>query len=110
MLSSISYIHWFEQYPIYLKENKDKIPAADYERYEKQLTILKEICAEFEKEDQNSTESEKKARFPKVMTLMQQMQSYGTPPADLVPEKTQDADSVFNQFSQLDQQSSCSLM
>lgn len=107
---TILYAFVFKQYPTYLKENKGKIPEKDYERYEKQLTILNEICAEFDKENKDTTEAEKKARFPKVMELMQQMQSYGTPPADLVPEKTQNSDSVFSQFNQLDQQSNCSLM
>ena len=52
------------------------MPEEDYQRYCKQLEIMRGICEEFD--GQSSSE--------KILELMQQLQQYGQPPEDLAGE------------------------
>lgn len=52
------------------------MPEEDYQRYCKQLEIMRGICAEFD--GQSSSE--------RILELMQQLQQYGQPPEDLAGE------------------------
>ncbi|GFR11139.1 peroxisomal biogenesis factor 19 [Trichonephila clavata] len=72
-----------EKYPGWLNEQKSTLKTEEYDNYQKQFEIMKEICDEFEKEIAPS-ESARKEQFEKVLQLMQKVQSYGNPPKELV--------------------------
>ncbi|KAJ1725112.1 Peroxisome chaperone and import receptor [Coemansia erecta] len=67
-----------DAYPDYLQKNKDKLSKADYERYEKQHSYIKQILALFDEKSGDSVND------PRVATLMQEMQDCGQPPAELL--------------------------
>lgn len=62
-----------EKYPAWLDENKDKISAADLDRYTKQQELFKVICAELEKETPNDSADVKNERFKIVLKNMQKV-------------------------------------
>ncbi|KAF9578177.1 Peroxisome chaperone and import receptor [Lunasporangiospora selenospora] len=72
-----------QKYPQWLKDNKDKIPAEDYARYEKQHGYVKEIVTFFERPD---FDEKNDAQAKSVIDLMQGMQDCGQPPADILDE------------------------
>lgn len=45
------------------------------------------MCTELEKEKEADAEDVKKRRFDTILSLMQEMQSYGQPPEELVGEQ-----------------------
>lgn len=102
-----------EKYPGYLKENKDKIPNDDYVRYEKQFKIIVKICEEFDNENDDRNDEEKHARFNRILALMQNMQSYGTPPPTLVSPTSLNTETHpmndLNMFNNMDP-SKCTVM
>ncbi|KAI3634635.1 hypothetical protein MIR68_007016 [Amoeboaphelidium protococcarum] len=69
------------KYPSYLQENKDKIPANDFQRYEKQMKCCVNIVQEYEKTKYNQE---------RIAQLMNEMQECGSPPADLLKELAPD--------------------
>lgn len=73
-----------EKYPDWLRDNGEKIPKEDKERYEKQLKLMEDVCRELEKEKPEDSAEEKRVRFQTVLDMMQSMQDLGQPPADLV--------------------------
>lgn len=73
-----------EKYPDWLRENGDKVPKEDKERYEKQLKMMEDVCRELEQEKADDPADVKRTRFQKVLEMMQSMQDLGQPPADLV--------------------------
>lgn len=73
-----------EKYPDWLRENGDKVPKEDKERYEKQLKLMEDVCRELEKEKPDDSAEVKRVRFQTVLDMMQSMQDLGQPPADLV--------------------------
>lgn len=74
------------KYPAWLEENGPKIAPEEKERYEGQLKIMREVCAELQKEKPDDNPDVKKERFNIVLEKMQKMQDMGQPPADLVGE------------------------
>ncbi|KAF9366139.1 Peroxisome chaperone and import receptor [Mortierella sp. NVP85] len=72
-----------KKYPQWLKDNKDKIPAEEYARYEKQYEYVRQIVEFFERPDFDE-KSDAQARS--VIELMQGMQDCGQPPADILEE------------------------
>jgi len=100
-----------QKYPDYLTENKNKIPSEEYERYEKQYQIILDICKEFESENQTESAEVKSARFNRILSLMQTMQTYGTPPPSLVSANAINPETMndLNMFSQMDD-TKCILM
>ncbi|KAG7197546.1 hypothetical protein KM043_000162 [Ampulex compressa] len=73
-----------EQYPEWLRKERDSLSASDLERYTKQLDLVQKVCAEFEKEtDENSEEQ----RFDRILALMQEMQNCGHLPKELIGEQ-----------------------
>ncbi|KAF9108654.1 Peroxisome chaperone and import receptor [Mortierella sp. GBA35] len=71
------------KYPQWLKDNKDKISAEEYARYEKQYGYVKEIVEFFDRPDfDDKSDSQAKS----VIDLMQGMQDCGQPPADILDE------------------------
>lgn len=73
-----------DKYPDWLRENGDKVPKEDKERYEKQLKLMEDVCRELEKEKPDDPADVKRTRFQTVLEMMQSMQDLGQPPADLV--------------------------
>ncbi|KAG0215122.1 Peroxisome chaperone and import receptor [Mortierella sp. GBA30] len=72
-----------QKYPQWLKDNKDKIPAEEYARYEKQYGYVKQIVEFFNRPDfDDKSDSQAKS----VIDLMQGMQDCGQPPADILDE------------------------
>ncbi|KAH9511162.1 Peroxisome chaperone and import receptor [Dermatophagoides farinae] len=76
------------KYPTYLAENQSSLSKDDYNRYESQLKIIRKICEEFENDDGDDggghNDEMKSIRFNRILSLMQTMQSFGTPPTALV--------------------------
>ncbi|KAG8172706.1 hypothetical protein JTE90_029590, partial [Oedothorax gibbosus] len=72
-----------DKYPAWLAENKESLKAKEYENYEKQFSLMKDICAEFEKD---CPEDSQKQQFEKVLELMQKLQTFGNPPKELVSD------------------------
>ena len=80
------------KYPEWLAENRQSLSPMEYENYNKQFDVTLQLCQEFERhqslkvsESKISEDSQQK-HFEKVFELMQRMQSYGNPPADIVGE------------------------
>ena len=65
-----------EQYPLWLEENWDKVPAEELERYNRQLDKVIEICEHYE---QNSEEGN-----PRALELLGELQELGSPPEALL--------------------------
>ncbi|KAF8323537.1 uncharacterized protein EI90DRAFT_3146988 [Cantharellus anzutake] len=70
-----------EKYPIYLRENKAKISAEENNRYLLQHTKVHELVAVFEQPGYKDGDS---AYSAELMKLMNEMQSYGSPPTELM--------------------------
>ena len=71
------------QYPVWLKDNKDKVSEEDFKRYSQQHVQMSAICAEFETEKDDDSETMKAERFTRIMDLMQKMEKHGLPPKEL---------------------------
>lgn len=66
-----------EKYPPWLKRNSKKIPDDEIVRYEAQLVKVRAIIAAYE---DDATD------FQTIVTLLQEMQSFGLPPEDIMKE------------------------
>ena len=66
-----------EKYPPWLKRNSKKIPDDELVRYEAQLVKVRAIIAAYE--DDNTD-------FKHIVTLLQEMQSFGLPPDEIMKE------------------------
>ncbi|XP_035780593.1 peroxisomal biogenesis factor 19-like [Anopheles albimanus] len=73
-----------EKYPKWLQDNAATVPKEDRERYEKQLVMMKDVCAELEQEKADDSAEVKRERFRVVLEKMQAMQDLGQPPTDLI--------------------------
>jgi peroxin-19 len=61
-----------DRFPDWLADQRPRLSAEDFARYNKQYEKTRLICQEFEKEDDGrATEAEKSAQFQRVMRLMQ---------------------------------------
>lgn len=76
-----------DKYPAWLDEKKSTLSSEDLARYTKQLDLIQKVCLELEKEKEDDTEDIKKKRFDAILSLMQDMQSCGQPPEDLVGDQ-----------------------
>ncbi|KAF9921662.1 Peroxisome chaperone and import receptor, partial [Modicella reniformis] len=72
-----------QKYPQWLKDNKDKTPAEEYARYEKQYEYVKQIVEFFDRPD---FDEKSDAQAKSVIELMQGMQDCGQPPPDILEE------------------------
>ncbi|XP_070534920.1 peroxisomal biogenesis factor 19-like isoform X2 [Ptychodera flava] len=72
-----------DKYPKWLEENKDK-GNPEYTRYQKQYTAMKALADEYESENSTDSEDIRKERFEKIMKIVQEMESLGQPPKELV--------------------------
>ena len=66
-----------DKYPDWLAENRQKLSEKDFDNYNKQFTVTQSLVAVFEAQDGEP-------EFEKVFQLMQQMQTFGHPPKDLI--------------------------
>ncbi|KAI4455027.1 peroxisomal biogenesis factor 19 [Holotrichia oblita] len=73
-----------EKFPEWLRENESKLTPEEKERYLNQQKLMDDVCKELESETEADTSEVKHKRFEKVLSLMQRLQDYGQPPADLV--------------------------
>jgi peroxin-19 len=67
-----------------LNENKDQLSAEELKRYTKQMELMRQVCDEFDSEKPEDSESVKKERFQRILSVMQQMQQCGSPPNQLI--------------------------
>ena len=74
------------QYPDWLEKNCNSVSEADLKRYKKQLQIMTTICDEFEKPGREGGEGQGQSVSERILQLMQELQRYGQPPADLATE------------------------
>merc|ERR1719277_2226177 len=72
------------KYPSWLTTNKPHLSESDYSRYEHQMELMVQICAEFETESPADSEERKQQRFECILEALQKMQQYGQPPEQLV--------------------------
>jgi peroxin-19 len=84
------------KYPNYLAENASKLSAEERERYENQLKLMQEVCAELEKEKSDDSADVKKERFNIVLDRMQKMQELGQPPSEILGENVDAAAAIPN--------------
>ncbi|XP_071842795.1 peroxisomal biogenesis factor 19-like [Apostichopus japonicus] len=73
-----------DKYPQWLEENKGKLSESDYERYCKQQGTMYRVCQQYEEESDSDPPQVKKDRIMKIMNLIQEMESYGEPPKEIV--------------------------
>lgn len=74
------------QYPGWLQSHRDRISREEYTRYERQHQLMLSIVQEFEAEQSTDLDDVKRQRFERVLDIMQQMQSLGHPPKELIGE------------------------
>ncbi|KFM83222.1 hypothetical protein X975_02228, partial [Stegodyphus mimosarum] len=74
-----------DKYPQWLNEKHATLKEEDYNLYKKQYDLMKTVCDEFEKKVDDSEDAKKK-QFGKVLQLMQEIQSCGNPPKELVSD------------------------
>lgn len=72
------------QYPAWLESHRDQISRNEYTRYERQHQLMLSIVQEFEAEQSTDSDDVKRQRFERVLDIMQQMQSLGHPPKELI--------------------------
>eukprot|EP00198_Chlamydomonas_reinhardtii_P013080 XP_001702417.1 Pex19-like protein [Chlamydomonas reinhardtii] len=68
-----------DRYPPWLEAHSGKLPADEYGRYVAQYEAVQRVCEHYEKAP---------ADYAKLMDLIQEMQTYGDPPGDIVEEMT----------------------
>ncbi|CAL4185406.1 unnamed protein product [Meganyctiphanes norvegica] len=73
-----------EKYPDWLADHRSSLPQEEFERYNKQFDIMKQVVELYDAESDTDTEEIKSQRFEKIMTSMQKLQELGQPPKDLV--------------------------
>jgi len=70
-----------EKFPVYLNENSSSLSADDKERYGKQMVCVTKIVDMFDAPSYRDDDQEQGAR---IVTLMNEMQSYGSPPSEIM--------------------------
>ncbi|XP_060614114.2 peroxisomal biogenesis factor 19 [Anolis sagrei] len=75
-----------EKYPEWLQSHRESLPQEQYQKYHQQHSIMGKICEQFEAEQPLDGETEHKARFERILDLMQQLQDLGHPPKELAGE------------------------
>jgi len=90
-----------EKYPAWLEQHKSQLTTEQYSNYDRQYQCIKTICQVYETEPDN---------VQKVVSLMQQMQETGQPPADLLKQLSDEmgANDLSNLYNSGD--GNCSIM
>ncbi|PPR07535.1 hypothetical protein CVT26_013559 [Gymnopilus dilepis] len=70
-----------DNFPPYLENPPNPLSSEDKTRYDKQLTCVRKILAVFEKEEYSDDKVECSRQ---IVDLMSEMQSYGTPPPEIM--------------------------
>ncbi|KDQ23468.1 hypothetical protein PLEOSDRAFT_1072774 [Pleurotus ostreatus PC15] len=70
-----------QKLPEYIKTNSATLPKADVERYELQLASVRRIVSVFDDPGYNEGDSQTQL---KIVEMMTEMQSYGSPPQELM--------------------------
>ncbi|KAF9500309.1 hypothetical protein BDN71DRAFT_1440921 [Pleurotus eryngii] len=70
-----------QKLPDYIKTNSATLPKADVERYELQLASVRRIVSVFDDPGYNESDSQTQL---KIVEMMTEMQSYGSPPQELM--------------------------
>lgn len=73
-----------EKYPDWLAEKRPSLAVSEYERFNRQYELMRQVCQEFEGEQSGDAQEVKRARFERVLALMHKMQECGHPPKELV--------------------------
>ncbi len=85
------------QYPAWLSENKATLSKEDADRYESQLTIIRQIIAIYDNSPGKDASPEDAKR---VVELVQEMEKCGSPPdailKELAPDLEAGADGIPN--------------
>ena len=74
------------KYPDWLADRRSTLKESDFDNYNKQFEVTKQICHVFESATLNAEGKMTKQDFDRVFQLMQKMQSHGHPPKELVGE------------------------
>ncbi|KAK4496556.1 hypothetical protein PRZ48_012536 [Zasmidium cellare] len=80
-----------DKFPAWLEKNREKTPKEELERYEKQKKLVDEIVARFERNGY-SDDNEQDREY--IVERMQEMQSQGSPPSDLVGDMSAAQDAL----------------
>merc|ERR1719427_41405 len=73
-----------DKYPAWFEAHGAKLPSADLEKYKRQEAVVCKLCGLFEGEREDDSDHVKKERTLQIVTLMEEMQTYGHPPADMM--------------------------
>ncbi|XP_068209870.1 peroxisomal biogenesis factor 19 [Palaemon carinicauda] len=73
-----------DKYPDWLADHRTSLPEEEYDRYNKQYDVMKQVVQLYEEEQDSDSDEVKGQRFEKVMQFMQKLQEMGQPPKDLV--------------------------
>lgn len=79
-----------------MADNRAKLKPEEYDKYNRQFSIMQQVCTEFETEKETDDTATKNSRFEKILSMMQQMQECGHPPKELAG----DAELMPNPFGQ----------
>lgn len=61
------------QYPDWLADKRPTLADEEYERYNRQFGLMRQVCEEFEAEQPSDMAEVKQARFERVLSLMQKV-------------------------------------
>ncbi|OCH91767.1 Pex19 protein, partial [Obba rivulosa] len=71
----------YEKFPSYLKEHDSTLKAEDKKRFESQFSVVSKIVAVFDDPSYSDEDPQKGVR---IIELMNEMQSYGSPPSEVM--------------------------
>jgi len=74
------------KYPDWLADNRSKLEAKEYDKFNRQFSIMQKVCSEFENEKDSDDSATQNSRFERILALMQEMQECGHPPKELAGE------------------------
>lgn len=75
-----------EKFPDWLASHRDSLPETEFKRFSDQYEVTRQLRDIFEADDDGDEDPE---RFHTVMRLMEQIQSLGNPPTDLVGQASE---------------------
>ncbi|KAF2262286.1 Pex19-domain-containing protein [Lojkania enalia] len=85
-----------DKFPKWMQDNREKVGKEDLGRYEKQMTLVKEITERFERKGYHDSNAQDREY---IVERMQKMQAAGSPPPDLVG----DMNAAQEALSEMDQ-------
>merc|ERR1719188_974900 len=73
-----------DRFPDWLAEKRADFSPEQFGKFNRQYELTKQICHAYEGPGADSSEEATGNQFQKIMSLMQEMQSLGNPPQELV--------------------------